>query len=200
MSAWKYIERKCHEYGITYEHFTLRTDKITIINGYRELYRPEHHRAAKHGMVYEHIIRAEEMLGRKLGSSEIVHHKDKNRSNNSYDNLMVFKTISDHTAFHNGLDAIQSENGSWYCPDIKSYLICPICGKSKSANAKICLECYSVDHAKNIPEKEVLNTLIYKYSFERIGKMYGVSGKAVSKWCKKYRLPYKKKNMYNKVS
>lgn len=61
------------------------------------------------GCVYEHIIQAERKLGRFLGDKEVVHHKDRNRTNNSLDNLMVFKTNKDHTMFHAGC-SVYKEN------------------------------------------------------------------------------------------
>ena len=79
-------------------------------NGYVAYYIPEHHLASSVGIVYEHMIVAEEMLGRKLKKGEVVHHKDFNRSNNSVDNLMVFKTASDHAAFHRGRDIFLYED------------------------------------------------------------------------------------------
>lgn len=46
------------------------------------------------------------------------------------------------------------------------------------------------------------NNLIYKsekrftkYSFVEIGKLYGVSDNAVRKWCKKYGLPYRRRDV-----
>lgn len=44
------------------------------------------------GCVYEHILVAESILGRRLLPGETVHHKDRNRANNSPENLMVFKS------------------------------------------------------------------------------------------------------------
>jgi len=76
------------------------------VNGYIAYYLPEHHLADGSGRVYQHMIVAEQMLGRKLNQEEVVHHKDRNRSNNSVDNLMVFKTVSDHTAYHMGCDIV----------------------------------------------------------------------------------------------
>ena len=233
-------------------------------NGYIAVYMPEHHRAFDNGCVYEHILIAENMLGRKLLSEECVHHKDKNRTNNSEDNLMVFATNEDHIAFHAGGVAVLQENGS-YKTDINTvYLyeyinmhkndknkesiiiynmkdktkkekkLCPICNKNyikkessmcrscynelrtmdknntnkkdicpicninlKDKKAKMCLECYNKDKSKNIPPKEELEKLIYKYPFTEIGKMFNVSDNSVRKWCRKYGLPYRKKDMNN---
>lgn len=61
---------------------------------------PEHHLATTNGMVYEHLLVAERMLGRPLRKEEVVHHKDRNRSNNDQNNLLVFASNADHSAFH----------------------------------------------------------------------------------------------------
>lgn len=45
------------------------------------------------------------------------------------------------------------------------------------------------------PTKEVLNELIKCKSFTAIGKEFGVSDKAIVKWCKRYGLPYRKKDI-----
>ena len=63
---------------------------------------PSHHLACKDGYVYIHRLKAEEKLGRQLKPGECVHHIDENKLNNELDNLMIFKTKADHTAFHHG--------------------------------------------------------------------------------------------------
>lgn len=45
------------------------------------------------------------------------------------------------------------------------------------------------------PSKEQLLQEIATSSFEAVGRKYGVSGKAVSKWCKTYGLPTKKQEL-----
>lgn len=49
----------------------------------------------------EHRVVMELHLGRKLKSSEIVHHKDGNRQNNSIDNLVIMSR-SEHCKEHSG--------------------------------------------------------------------------------------------------
>ena len=59
----------------------------------------------------------------------------------------------------------------------------------------MCKDCYLKYLAKNIPPKEVIEELIYKYPFTKIGEMYNVSDNAVRKWCKKYELPYRRSDI-----
>lgn len=159
---------------------------------------PEHKRAfASNGCVYEHLLVAEKMLKRELKEGEVVHHKDRNRSNNSPENLMVFKTKADHTAYHNGME-VYLDGDVWVAKHVEH--ICPICNKNKKhASSTMCAECEFKKRAMNIPSREKVEELIYKYPFTQIGKMYGVSDNAVRKWCKKYNLPYKKSEI-NKLN
>ena len=240
------------------------------MNGYIAIYMPEHEKAFDNGCVYEHVLIAEKILGRKLKPEECVHHKDKDRANNSLENLMVFKTNEDHIAFHGGAEVVLDIDGTYYC--IKKFLkftyhyrdrtrrdidnnildigsvdvktiktknicpycevnfkglkakmcidcykqlrkgnekcktatndtenkkdICPCCNiNTKSKNALMCLECYNKNKKTDIPSKEDLEKLIYNIPFTKIGEMYNVSDNAVRKWCKKYGLPYRKKDM-----
>lgn len=47
---------------------------------------------------------AEKKLGRKLKAGEVVHHKDRNKQNNTPGNLWVFKNQEEHDRAHK-LDA-----------------------------------------------------------------------------------------------
>lgn len=47
-----------------------------------------------------HRWAAEKKLGRKLKKGEVVHHKDRNKSNNSQTNLWVFKNQKEHDKAH----------------------------------------------------------------------------------------------------
>jgi len=51
---------------------------------------------------FEHRKIAEQIMGRKLESGEIIHHIDGDRRNNCVENLMYFPTISAHLLFHSG--------------------------------------------------------------------------------------------------
>jgi 2'-5' RNA ligase len=73
-------------------------------NGYARLYpeKPAPHNFTR--FTYEHRRAAEEMLGRALLLNEIVHHIDRNRSNNAKENL---RTLADH------LEHIRQEHPEW---------------------------------------------------------------------------------------
>lgn len=47
------------------------------------------------------------------------------------------------------------------------------------------------------PSKDELFYLIKNYSFVKIAKNYGVCDKTITKWCKHYNLPYRKKDLKN---
>ena len=163
-------------------------------NGYKMLYMPQHHRADSTGCVYEHIVIAEKKLGRLLKDGECVHHKNEIRNDNREENLMVFKSISDHTAFHQGCEI--ELDGDVYFAKIHKNNVCPNCGQYKDHNAKLCLKCSHIASRKvERPSKEVLFELITTKTFVDIGKIYGVSDNAVRKWCKDYSLPFRRKDI-----
>jgi len=72
----------------------------SITNGYMCTYRPNHPRSHPNGYVYEHILIAEEILGRPLEPKEVVHHIDGDKFNNSHDNLLVLPSQTEHIHIH----------------------------------------------------------------------------------------------------
>lgn len=166
-------------------------------NGYQMIYMPSHHRADSTGCVYEHILIAEEKLGRKLKANECVHHLNEVRNDNRPENLIVFKTVADHTAFHMGCDIILE--GDVYIALQNKNSICPQCGRTKDHKAKMCIHCWSVLCKKvEQPSKEELEKMILSMSFVQIGKQFGVSDNTVRNWCKNYELPYKYRDLHPK--
>ena len=179
---------------------------------------PDHEKAFDNGCVYEHVLVAEKILGRHLKTQECVHHIDRNRINNQENNLIVFRTSEDHAKCHAGYEIEKQDDGTYiaigndvkyhYINQCKNELnkkpmvvstynshICPICGGEKYVKAKMCLQCRNKKRSEHLPSKEELEKLIYNTSFEEIGRKFNVSGKAVVKWCKKYNLPSRKKDM-----
>jgi hypothetical protein len=72
--------------------------------GYVYVYKPDHPHATKAGCVLEHILVAEEKIGRLLMKNEVVHHINGNKADNLPENLMVC-TRSEHVQIH--MDAVK---------------------------------------------------------------------------------------------
>lgn len=155
-----------------------------------------HQRANPAGAVYKHILIAEEKLGRKLLSKEVVHHKDLNKLNNNPDNLMVFASNSDHIRFHmygcnEDILSINSD-GVYICKKPKFY--CIDCGVEITRDGVRCRKCANIHNRKTERPtcEELFNMLInLSGNFTKIAKYYGVSDNAVRKWCDLYKLPRK---------
>lgn len=83
----------------------------------------------------------------------------------------------------------------------KGMVLCNRCKKNfKYYSSIYCLECRKEIKSKHIPPKEELNKLIHEKSFVEIGNMFNVSDNAVRRWCEKYGLPSKRKDIINEVS
>ena len=172
---------------------------------YPTTWKPDHHRAWADGRVYTHILVAEQKLGRELKEGEVVHHIDKNKQNNSPDNLMVFRSDGDHRAYHAGSTASQSDDGSWYCD--RKY-ICKNCGtefylkpgRKIRKNLFCCKACY---YAYRSIIRVPINTIISDLynangNFSEVGRKYGVSPNAIIKYCKSNGKNYHSKDFKSK--
>lgn len=119
----------------------------------------------------------------------------------------IFRTKFDKEAYIQGKTAYQPEGKQYYIVDgvldsvIKDTNInkhyksgsvqkdkevnnkCGICGKKISKGAQFCKECYNKQRSLNRPDVYTLTQLVDSYSYEEIGRMYNVTGKAIRKWC-----------------
>lgn len=77
--------------------------------------------------------------------------------------------------------------------------VCCDCGKQISRGATRCYSCENTRRASEkkagLPTREELKSLIRTTTFTAIGALYGVSDNAVRKWCDKYGLPRKVKDI-----
>lgn len=85
-----------------------RGEAVHNFKGYRRLsskgyilrYAPWHPNASPSGLVMEHRLVMEGLIGRLISSDEVVHHINGNKSDNSPSNLELMK-FGEHSAFHN---------------------------------------------------------------------------------------------------
>jgi len=73
-----------------------------------------------------------------------------------------------------------------YVPREKKKYFCA-CGNSISKKSKVCPKCYGPSNRKIVrPTKDKLEKLILEKPLTELGKQFGVSDRAVKKWCKNY--------------
>ncbi len=65
-------------------------------HGYIRILKRDHPFCNKYGYVYEHRLVMEEHLGRYLDPNEVVHHKNKIRTDNRIENLELFSDNGKH--------------------------------------------------------------------------------------------------------
>lgn len=150
------------------------------------------------GNGYVHRNNAEKMLGRYLLEGEVVHHIDSDPTNNSLNNLMVFKTNRDHMLYHTLLNKgitpdVKEDNGAYYVEYV-NLLTCEQCGKTfepKEASVKFCSHKCSTTKSRRVnrPSAIELHKLLWSKPTTHIAKDFGVSDKAVEKWTKFYGIP-----------
>lgn len=75
-------------------------------SGYVRIYAPERARYGKY--IYEHTLKAEDKIGRRLLKTENVHHVDGDKTNNDITNLVIV-TDSHHRRLHHQLESFGME-------------------------------------------------------------------------------------------
>lgn len=68
--------------------------------GYVQVLAPDHPATDARGYVYEHRLVAEQMLGRLLGRTEVVHHRNLIKTDNRPENLQVLASQTEHMRIH----------------------------------------------------------------------------------------------------
>lgn len=175
--------------------------KIMICNGYPSIYLPSHSRAYSAGWVYVHILQAEKLLNRPLNKLEAVHHEDENRMNFDLSNLVVFASDADHVAYHNGVERVLLDNGTYYCPSkgIKInnvyYKRCK-CGGLCYIGSKMCRHCSNkLVHDDLEKDRDKIKDLIRHNSFVKCGELLGCTDNGVKKKCQHLGLPSSRKEI-----
>ena len=71
-----------------------------LSKGHWQIQAKNHPRADKHGYVYEALIIAEKTLQKHLPPKAVIHHIDKNTTNNASNNLVICENHSYHIYLH----------------------------------------------------------------------------------------------------
>lgn len=175
--------------------------EVRILNGYRVIFLPEHSRAMTNdnwkGYVYEHIVVAEENIGRSLKDDEVVHHLNGNRGDNRNNNLLILER-SQHARLHAwidsgapGLETARKNRVNSMKTSHKEPAFCKVCKRTLQAKQSrfCCADCKALaDRVAIRPTKTELKKDMQTMSFLKLGKKYGVSDNSVRKWAKQYGL------------
>jgi len=153
------------------------------INGYLYFCDSAHPLALSNGVVYYHRHIASVAIGRWILPGEHVHHKDGDIDNNDPSNLEVLSG-GEHFSKH--------MQARWEASRVS--VRCRRCGKTfktpRSRSKKFCSPaCVSAHRCKcERPSKEELASLIEKYNWTALGRLFGVSDNAVRNWARRYEL------------
>ena len=93
------------------------------------------------------------------------------------------------------VDKVLAEQGTKQTVSTKSYSVCPRCGHAMSSTSRLCVECHKQERKKKPISREELKTLIRKYSFVHIARIYNVTDSTIKKWCRDYHLPSKRSDI-----
>lgn len=162
-------------------------------SGYMYAYAPNHYCANKAGKVMEHVYVMCESIGRRLEPWECVHHRDRDRKNNSLSNLRLM-TIAEHAKLH-----AMEDRG--YAVDAR---ICPWCSMqfncSVNSNQKYCsCDCSVKAGTRFFIDADDLEMLVWSMPTVRVAEKLGVSDVAVSKRCKKLGITKPPRGYWAKV-
>lgn len=89
------LNRSLSRKGILFKNGRRKSSK-----GYVMILKKDHPRADKCGYVFEHILVAEQKIGRLISREESVHHINGIKNDNRPENLMIMKN-GEHTRLHN---------------------------------------------------------------------------------------------------
>lgn len=157
-------------------------------NGYIVVENDTHHKSFDTGTgingVYEHQLIAENLIGRNLKESEVVHHLDSNKSNNSPDNLLVLDN-SQHSKLHSWLDKnVIVPKPAQLLRNLKGCVRCGVCEKPINPSMKYCSTDCSNAALKHPDDADYLQEAIKVKPLTTIAKELGISDNGVRKRCK----------------
>lgn len=96
--------------------------KHARLDGYVQVWEPDHPHARSDGYVFEHVMVAVEALGKPLPDGAIVHHHNEDRGDNRPENLVICEDRAYHNLLHQRMRALEAcGNPDW--------LPCGYCGE-----------------------------------------------------------------------
>ena len=141
--------------------------------------------ANRAGIVYFHRYVASLKIGRWILPDEDVHHKDENKLNNSWHNLIVMSSRSEHILHH---------RNKLIPKKIAYYKRCPSCKKLfvyiKNDQKYCSNKCAHEKMKRQDITKSQLIKLLKENNLTEIGRMYNVSCNAIKNWCRRFSIFY----------
>ena len=95
---------------------------------YKQRYLKDHPRACGKGVVYDHVIVAEAVLGKYLPDGAQIHHVDGVKTNNAHSNLVICQDAAYHSLLHVRQRVLQAGG------DPNAEKICATCQRVKPLN------------------------------------------------------------------
>lgn len=152
------------------------------------------------GYVYEHVLVAEHMLGRKLSDDEVVHHLDGDRGNNHPSNLLVLLR-SQHVRLHEWLksaaecESLRTNPVNCKKPEVSTSGKCLVCGAYLDIHQRMFCSKKCSAQAKKTSGRRVQQFVdalkASNGNLTKCGKALGVSASYVVKLLKSNDVDYK---------
>lgn len=117
--------------------------RTVMSNGYIAIKQPDNPNASEKGYVLEHVLVAQNVLGRPLPKGAVVHHVNEIRSDNRPENLVILQSNAEHQTLHKKLRALKE------------------CGDSTKRK---CVYCHEYDDVENMHEHKMVKQTSYYHN------------------------------------
>lgn len=148
----KYCSQSCSSKSRTGERNSVwKGGRKIDAGGYILRLRPNHPHARRSGYVLEHRLVIEESIGRYLTPDEIVHHVNRNKTDNRLENLQVMSE-AEHILLHHPSSASFSACSSCHATDrrIEARGLCKRCYSKQWKKSRPHVQCASCEQMSHI--------------------------------------------------